>query len=60
MNFLKNFFKNEEGQDLVEYSLLLGFVALAAAATLLTLGTNVNQIYTTIDAKVVAANTAIH
>lgn len=60
MNFLKNFFNNEEGQDLVEYSLLLGFVALAAAATLTSLGGSLNGIYTTINTKVNSAAGAIH
>jgi pilus assembly protein Flp/PilA len=59
MNFLKNFLKNEEGQDLVEYSLLLGFVALAAAAILTTLGGDLTSIYSNIDTQVKAANSAI-
>ena len=59
MNFLMNFLKDEEGQDLVEYSLLLGFVALAAGAILITLGTDLTAAYTKIDSKVLAATSAI-
>ncbi len=34
MQFVKNFLKDEQGQDIVEYTLLLGFIALASAALL--------------------------
>ena len=59
MDFLMNFLKDEEGQDLVEYSLLLGFVALAAGAILITLGADLTAVYTKIDSKVLAAKSAI-
>ena len=29
MTFLRNFWKDEQGQDLIEYTLLMAFVALA-------------------------------
>ncbi len=32
MRMLKNFLRDEQGQDLIEYTLLLAFVALASAA----------------------------
>ena len=35
MTFLKNFWKEDQGQDLIEYTLLLAFVALASAALFL-------------------------
>ena len=34
-NFLKRFWQEEEGQDLIEYTLLLAFVALASASLFL-------------------------
>ena len=37
MELMKRFMKQEEGQDLVEYALLLVFLALAAIAVLPTL-----------------------
>ncbi|MGI8988715.1 MAG: Flp family type IVb pilin [Bryobacteraceae bacterium] len=43
---LKNFLKDEQGQDLVEYSLLLAFVALASAALFIGAGTNISKIWT--------------
>jgi pilus assembly protein Flp/PilA len=42
---MKNFLKDEEGQDLVEYALLLVFLALAAVAILPTLGSTVNTVF---------------
>lgn len=45
MTFLSNFVRDEEGQDLVEYTLLLAFVALAAAALFIGAGASVNNIW---------------
>ena len=42
---MKNFIRDEEGQDLVEYALLLVFLALAAIAVLPTLGKAVNNVF---------------
>jgi Flp pilus assembly pilin Flp len=52
MNFLKNFLKDEQGQDLIEYTLLLAFVALAAAALFTNIGASITSIWT-------SANTTI-
>lgn len=41
-------FDSEEGQDLVEYALLLGFVALASVAVLTTLSNNIGVFWTAI------------
>jgi Flp pilus assembly pilin Flp len=45
MTFVRNFVKEEEGQDLIEYSLLLAFIALASAALFSSAGTSVNTIW---------------
>ena len=45
MNTLRNFFREEEGQDLVEYTLLLAFVALAAAAILMNASDSIKTIW---------------
>ena len=42
---LKKLISDEEGQDLVEYALLLVFIALAAIAVLPTLGKAVNNVF---------------
>jgi len=41
----RRFVKEEQGQDLVEYALLLVFIALAAIAVLPTLGQAVNNVF---------------
>ena len=45
IEFIKKFIRDEEGQDLVEYALLLVFIALAAIAVLPTLGKAVNNVF---------------
>ena len=53
-----NFLRDEQGQDLVEYTLLLAFVALASAALFINAGGSINGIWTTANSRLVAANTA--
>ncbi len=45
MTYLKNFINDEEGQDLVEYALLLAFVAVAAVAVLTTVAGNTAKVF---------------
>jgi pilus assembly protein Flp/PilA len=45
----------EDGQDLVEYSLLLAFIALAAIALLSAAGTSVTSIWTSINTGLTSA-----
>ena len=45
---LKNLFLNEEGQDLVEYALVVALIALAAVAGMNTLATDINNAFTTV------------
>lgn len=45
MKTLKRFMQDEQGQDLVEYSLLLVFLALAAIAIVPTLGNTINSVF---------------
>ena len=51
MTFIKNFIREEDGQDLVEYALLLGFIAIIAVAAVTTLGLKVNSYFTKIGTK---------
>jgi pilus assembly protein Flp/PilA len=46
MNILKRLWKEEEGQDLIEYALLVALIALGAAAVFPTIGTTINTIFT--------------
>ncbi len=47
MTFLRNFWKDEQGQDLIEYTLLMAFVALASAALFIGAGGKISSIWTT-------------
>ncbi len=53
----KSFLKEEDGQDLVEYSLLLAFIGLAATAVLSNVKTTISTLWTTVNSKLTTANT---
>ena len=57
-NLLRNFWLEEEGQDLIEYTLLLAFVALASAAIFIGAGETMSGIWTIADSTLTAASTA--
>jgi Flp pilus assembly pilin Flp len=42
---MKGLWLNEEGQDLIEYTLLMAFVALASAALFINSGASISQIW---------------
>ena len=44
---LANLLKNDEGQDLIEYTLLMAFVALTSASLFISSGTSVSKIWST-------------
>ena len=46
--FVKSFSRNEEGQDLLEYALLVALIAIVAAGAVGMAGTAVDGIFTTI------------
>ena len=60
MSYLKNFLMDEEGQDMVEYTLLLAFVALAAGAAYVTIGNNISSIWSKAQVDITSASTAAH
>ena len=43
--FLSNLARDERGQDMVEYALLAGFIAVAAGATLPGISTSISTIF---------------
>lgn len=55
---LKNFLQEESGQDLIEYTLLLAFVALASASLFLSAGNSVNGIWSTASGQLSTAAVA--
>ncbi len=50
------FLREEQGQDLIEYTLLLAFVCLAAAALFIGVGGQISTIWS--DTNVIAKNAA--
>jgi len=56
MTFLRNFWNDEQGQDLIEYTLLMAFVALASAALFLGAGGSIKGIWSASNSQLVAAN----
>jgi len=51
-NLLMGFVRDEQGQDLIEYTLLLAFVCLASAALFIGAGGGINAIWTNANAKI--------
>jgi pilus assembly protein Flp/PilA len=50
----KRFVREEEGQDLIEYALLAGFISLVAVAAITQVGQGINGVYTNINSQVAA------
>jgi pilus assembly protein Flp/PilA len=55
MNSVKSFVNNDEGQDLLEYALLVALIALVAIAAVTAAGTSVSTIFNSIATKLSAA-----
>ncbi len=55
---LSNFIREEQAQDLIEYTLLMAFVCLTSAALFVGAGTSVSGIWTSTNSQLAAANTA--
>lgn len=58
-NSLKRFVKDEKGQDIVEYSLLLVLIGAAALFMLSSMGVSISAIFSKINTKLESANSAI-
>jgi pilus assembly protein Flp/PilA len=48
LNLVKSFARNEEGQDLLEYALLVALIALVAIVAVAAAGTTVSNIFNNI------------
>ena len=57
MKFIRMFLKDEQGQDMIEYTLLVAFVALASAAIYIGAGNQIKGIWTQANSNLAAANT---
>jgi pilus assembly protein Flp/PilA len=47
----RNIFADEEGQDLIEYALVVALISFAAVAGMNTVATNINTAFTSIGGK---------
>jgi Flp pilus assembly pilin Flp len=56
MTFIKNFCKDEQGQDLIEYTLLMAFVAIASAGLFLGAGSSIKGIWAVTNNQLAQAN----
>ncbi len=56
---IREFIKDEQGQDIVEYSLLLVLIGAAAVFVLTTMGQSITNIFTKINTKLSAADKSI-
>ena len=55
MEYLFRFLDDEQGQDLIEYTLLMGFLALASAAIFVNAGGSVSGIWQTASSQLSTA-----
>jgi pilus assembly protein Flp/PilA len=55
LNCVKSFVRDNEGQDLLEYALLVALIALVAIVAVTAAGSSVSAIFTTIAGKLAAA-----
>jgi Flp pilus assembly pilin Flp len=51
-----SFWRDERGQDLVEYSLLLAFVCLVGAASFIGMGKTTGSLWSIVNNRLAAAN----
>ena len=59
MRDLNQFLKDEQGQDLIEYTLLIAFVALASAALFLGAGGSITSIWNATNTQLANAATSV-
>ena len=58
LNIFKNIYQDESGQDLIEYALMAGFVAVAAGAIMPGVSTSISQIFSKVGSVMTSANNA--
>jgi Flp pilus assembly pilin Flp len=58
MKLVRSIWNDNRGQDLIEYALMAGFVAVAAGAIMPGVSTQIKAIFTTIETKLQNATVA--
>lgn len=56
LSLLQRLWRDEEGQDLIEYTLLMAFVALASAALFIGAGGSIQGIWSVTNSQLAAAS----
>ena len=56
LTLVRDFVRAEEGQDLIEYALLVALISIVCVAALQLAGTRVSAIFDTINGKLETAN----
>jgi Flp pilus assembly pilin Flp len=56
MSSLRRFLKDEQGQDLIEYTLLMAFIALASASIFVSAGGSISGIWGAASNQLSSAN----
>ena len=57
-NLFARFVREDEGQDIIEYSLLAAFISISGYLILQAIGSNVNTIYTNVQTATNSASAA--
>jgi pilus assembly protein Flp/PilA len=57
-NLFNRFVRDDQGQDLIEYALLAGFISLVAVTAITNVGSGVNTVYGNINSQVAAIPTS--
>jgi pilus assembly protein Flp/PilA len=55
-HIIQNIWNDDSGQDLIEYALMAGFVAVAAGAIMPAVSTSVSQIFSKVSSVMTNAN----
>ncbi|GAB4275328.1 MAG: hypothetical protein Kow0029_16340 [Candidatus Rifleibacteriota bacterium] len=59
MELIRRFVREEEGQGLVEYALIIGLIAVVAIAALTASGGSISSIFNTISGKLSSAESVV-
>jgi pilus assembly protein Flp/PilA len=49
---IRNWFENEDGQDLIEYALIAGLIAIVAVISITAAGSSVSDLFSTVAASI--------
>jgi pilus assembly protein Flp/PilA len=56
-NLIQRFIREEDGQDIIEYALLAAFISIIAIAVIITVGTDINSVYSRVKVQTGSAAT---